>query len=339
MGVVVHDDKRRPTMKRELTILVTLTAMTGAACMKPDGEDGIRGALPEASALQIKLPGGSAKPDAVGGDVGSTSRELLGETAQFYAFTRIVSRDLNRGAAFVLILVHTIVQYPVTTVEGDTYIWGPWTETLNPAEWRLTVTQDEAGDYHWAFEGRRKNDPTAAFVAVVNGVATPGELEGRGVGSFSLDFDKAEELDPVGNDAQGQIDVAYDLESNPAHVTMDYATMATTPEGGTEAVTFHYEYAEAPDGSGDFQFTLHGDLDDNGSAWEDTQIRSRWVAAGAGRSDILITGGDAGTTEVTAAECWDESFGRVYYSDSVEFQPTEGDAADCAFSDALLPGA
>ena len=40
---------------------------------------------------------------------------------------------------------------------------------------------------------------------------------------------------------------------------------------------------------------------------------------------------------VTASECWDTTFRRVYYTDSQQWQPTEGDAADCAFADADLP--
>jgi hypothetical protein len=262
--------------------------------------------------------------------------EALGQTATFYMFTRGVSSDLNRGAAFILILVHTIVQFPPTSVEGDTTIWGPWTEALNPSEYRLTVRPDDDGSYLWSLEGRLKAEG-GEFRAVLAGDALPGDTKGQGSGDFMIDFDVAEELDPAGNDGVGQLAVTYDLSKDPAQVVMDYETLAPTPEGIDQPATFHYEYREARDMSGDFVFNINADLDDNGSAWEYASVRSRWQADGAGRSDVEITGGDMGSLLVTASECWDRSFGRIYYNDSVEWQPTEGDPAACAFSDVSLP--
>ena len=37
------------------------------------------------------------------------------------------------GAA---VLIHAIVQYPVTSTNGNVYTWGPWSEALDPAEYR-----------------------------------------------------------------------------------------------------------------------------------------------------------------------------------------------------------
>lgn len=106
---------------------------------------------------------------------------------------------------------------------------------------------------------------------------------------------------------------------------------------GGEVAAFHYSYAEARDGSGDFQFAVHGDLDDDGSAWEESEIRSRWQATGQGRSDFRVIGGDLGAKTLAGSECWDVSFGRVYWTDSLGWQATEGDAAACAHGDALFP--
>jgi hypothetical protein len=38
---------------------------------------------------------------------------------------------------------------------------------------------------------------------------------------------------------------------------------------------------------------------------------------------------------VTAVECWGSDFMRVYYTDSINYEPTEGAAGACAFSAAL----
>jgi hypothetical protein len=320
-------------MMRTKAAILTMALSTSFACKPEDAEvDGVRRALPKSESIQIKVPqgsGGSAQQTTPDG-IGVQGQELLGATADFYMFTRGVSQDLNGGAAFVLVLVHAIVQYPVTSVEGDTYIWGPWTETLNPSEWRLTVSQDLAGDYHWSLEGRRKADGAGApYRAVVSGIATEGETEGRGRGTFTMDFDTAEQLDPGGNDAEGVLDVAYDLTAHPGTVEMDYAHAS--------GAMFHYAYAENIDGSGDFQFTIDADLDENGSAMEKMEIRSRWLATGHGRSDFRVSGGDLPVAEATGSECWDGAFGRTYYSDSVNFQPTEGSAGECPFSDVQLP--
>ena len=87
----------------------------------------------------------------------------------------------------------------------------------------------------------------------------------------------------------------------------------------------------------DFQFAVEGDMEKNSSAAENALIRSRWLSTGAGRSDAMLSGGDLADLEVTATECWDAQFGRTFYSDSVTWQPTEGDAGSCAFADVALP--
>ncbi len=320
-------------MNRLLSTTLVLTLAT--ACQPQADVDEIRAAIPRAESVQVKVPGAAAK--IRDGEAGGTLM-AVGDLATFYQFTRATSRDLNGGAAFVLILVHTIVQFPVTSIDGDTYIWGPWTETLNPSEFRLTVREDTDGSYLWSLEGRRKADgPTAVYQAVVAGDAMPGAVEHRGSGVFTMDFDTAEQLDPAGNDAAGSLDVVYDLTGDPAWVSMGFETFAPTPEGGVELATFSYEYSELSDGSGDFQFGIHADLDDNGSAWENADIRSRWLPSGAGRADVTIVGGDAGEITIDVSECWDPAFGRVYYTDSVGWQPTEGDAGSCAITTALPP--
>ncbi len=309
----------------KLWVSATLSAILGTATLtgcKPQEHDveAVRRALPQATAVQVKLPGATA-----------ASARALGEQARFYSITRGVSVDLNLSAAAVLIMVRTIVAFPVTSVEGDTYIWGPWTDALNPSEYRLSVSESAAGEYHWSLEGRRKADGvSAAYESVVAGLAIPGRpLQGQG--TFTMDFDVAERLDPAGNSGQGRISIDYDLEASPRSIVMDYERTETPPGGVAADVTFHYEYREAADGGGDFVFAVHGDLDDNGSAWEDLDIRSRWLASGAGRSDVKVAGGDLKASVLTGVECWDTSFGRVFWTDSLGWQPGEGDASSCAF--------
>jgi len=313
-------------MKKLILVGSAVMLLGGCLMQHRDDEDAVRDALPEAKSIQVRVPGA----DVGERSAGVVSQGVVGAQAEFYALTRKVSKDLNGGAAVVLGLIKAITEYPVTSVRGDTWIWGPWSEPLNPSEYQLTVRQQPNGNYFYSLEGRRKGT-TGGFESVITGVAVPGQPH-RGSGQFHMDFDKAEALDPAGNDAAGALDVSYDLESDPASVGMEYQR----PVDG-QLLMFTYKYSQASNGDGDFQFKVHGDLDDPGSSWEDAQVRSRWIASGAGRSDIKATGGDLGAATVTAAECWSASFGRVYWTDNMAWQPTEGDAAACAFQDVMLP--
>jgi hypothetical protein len=55
------------------------------------------------------------------------------------------------------------------------------------------------------------------------------------------------------------------------------------------------------------------------------------VASGAGRADMVVSGGSlpAGFV-VHATECWDTSFARVYYVEDVDATKNEGAESACA---------
>lgn len=301
-----------------------LAAALLAGCVANQEETPIVDALPTAESVQIRLPQSTARS--------------IGQLADYYVITRAVTRDLNAGAAWVLILVHAVVQFPATSVDGDVYTWGPWTDSaLDPAEWKLVVTANDDDTYDWELVGRNKTSPEDGFLAVLSGHAVPGDEPHRGSGDFTIDFDAGERVNPIDNTPDtGRIDVVYDLENRDgtaASLTMHAEGVDSLGDEGT----FDYSYAENRDGSGDFQFEFAADVDEDGSAAEDGVIRSRWDATGAGRADARVSAGDLADLVVEASECWDEQFRRTYYTDSVELLPTEGDAAACAFADADLP--
>ena len=96
----------------------------------------------------------------------------------------------------------------------------------------------------------------------------------------------------------------------------------------------------AGDGTGTLVVNAYADADDSDlTQREDIQVLSEWNGQGAGRADITITGGDvpASMGIVTAVECWGTDFYRVYYNDSVSYEPSEGDASACAFSTPAAP--
>lgn len=299
----------------------TLIFVAGAACA-PESESteaDIATALPTAEQLRIKLPANSAAAQA----------RAPGETSKWYVATRDVTRTLNGGTAWVLGLVHLIVQFPATSVDGDTSVWGPHSDALDPSEWKLSVTALGDGSYDWKLESRSKTQANAVFETLTHGNAVPSVPAGRGTGTFTVDFDAARRVDPTSRDA-GVMTATYDLSAR--HLEID----AETPDESQQLVATHYEYDEADDGGGSMLLSLTGDTEDEGALPEVALVHSRWLATGAGRADVRLTSGDL-TAEVTASECWSTMFARVYYTDSAEWQPTEGDVSACAFADVSLP--
>jgi hypothetical protein len=307
------------------TLLASLSVGLIACVPQDDPADGLRAALPRAEDVQIKLPeSSSAKPDHA---------NAVGDLAAWYVVTREVTRTLNGGTAWVLILVHTIVQYPPTTVDGDTYTWGPWTgDALDPASYRLVVTALGDGSYQWSLDGDSRQTTAEDFETVISGHAVPGEVEGRGHGDFAIDFDAAERVNPIDNDARGFVAIVYDLAAGHLDMAID-----GVDDDGVTPVHADYAYQVEADGGGNMTFAVHEDTDDDGVAAEDAVVRSRWLGTGDGRADVRLSGGDLDATQVTASQCWDSTFGEVFYSDSASFLPASGSEADCAFDAADLP--
>ncbi len=63
-------------------------------------------------------------------------------------------------------------------------------------------------------------------------------------------------------------------------------------------------------------------------------IKSRWLETGAGRSDLKAKGGDLGTLEATASECWDEGFASRYFNLSYDASKNYGAETACMFKSA-----
>jgi hypothetical protein len=296
----------------------TVLGVSLGACVQPsDGPHAIARVLPRADDVKIQLPESAA-----------SNAFAVGDIATWYVATRDVTRTLNGGTAYVLVLVHTIVLFPPTSHDGDTYVWGPHHEPLDPAEWRLSVTELADGTYDWKLDGRNLTVANAAFETLIGGNAN-----GDGTGDFTLDFDAAERVNPIDNDGKGVVTVDYDIVARRLDMNID---SVEDVNGIQTPVHFDYAYAENADRSGDMIFTILADTDDPGALEEEATLRSRWLATGAGRADIRLRNGDL-DVEVTASECWSSMFRRTYYVDSAAWLPTEGATADCAFASSSMP--
>lgn len=297
-------------------LLSSLFALSATGCLQQDQRpEGLEQALPTAEQLSIKLPEGQTR--------------AVGQLAEYYTHTRNITRTLNGSSAWVLILIHSIVQYPVTTVDGNVYTWGPWGEGLDPAEYKLVVTAKDNGSFEYQLAGRPRNT-TGSFETVISGTAIPGATETTGRGQLLLDFDAAERVNPVDNDGKGQLTIAYDF----AQRTL--ALDAVSVENN-RPVTAHYAYTDTADGAGNMVFGLRGDAG-GGAGLESLTLRSRWQAGGAGRGDARVVGGDVGQNEITASECWNNQFRRTYFiAEAGMLGGSEGDPATCVFTNVDLP--
>jgi hypothetical protein len=306
------------TLKKSLLSTSVILGIAAGGCVQQEeAPDGIARTIPTADRVSIKLP--------------QNANRELGALADYYVVTRNVTRTLNGGTAWVLVLVHTIVQYPVTSTNGNVYTWGPWSDALDPAEYKLDVTDNGDGTYDYVLSGRSKTVAGAEFEQIIDGHAEPGATPVTGHGDFSIDFDAGKRVNPIDSgDAKGTVAITYDLDAR--HLDL----VANGPDANGNPAQFTYAYNEAADGGGDMVFNANADAGGTSLA-ENIVIRSRWLVDGEGRGDARLAGGDLGSTEAIASECWGSLFQRVFYTDNVNFQATEGDIADCAFATPDLP--
>jgi hypothetical protein len=302
------------------SVLSLACAASLVACVQQEtAPSSIARAIPTPDQVRIELPGSSVR--------------TVGQLAEWYVATRGVTVLFNGGTGWVLALIHTIVQFPVTSVDGDTYTWGPWSGALDFAEYKLEVRILSDGTFAYQLSGRPKLTQGSPFEVIIDGVSDPRPGRLQASGSFLVDMDASRRVNPrdTAPDSRGTISVAYDLAAK----HLDLTLMST--DGNGQPVVAEYAYDEAPDGGGTMVFAF--DTDAGGTpTLERATLRSRWQADGAGRADARLTGGDL-TTEVLASECWNSSFRRVYYADSILFAQTEGDEAECVFATADLPPA
>jgi hypothetical protein len=304
-------------------LAATTATLSLVSCVKKDeGPADVDRALPTAEQVSIKLPQTAAR---------TIDGQVLGQLANWYVATRDVTRTFNGGSAWVLTLVHTIVQFPATTINDNVSTWGPWSGALDPAEYKLVVTANADGTFAYQLSGRSKTQAGAQFEVVIDGTADPRPGDLKGNGEFLIDFDAGKRVNPVDSgDAKGSVDVHYDL----AQRHLDLTVMSTDAQNQPTAAD--YSYNETADGGGDMTFDVSGNAGGT-SLLETLTLRSRWLNTGAGRADARVAGGDLGTIQITASECWDPSFKRVFYKDSNNFSPTEGAETSCAFATQDLP--
>jgi len=337
-----------PSNRLLLTLGLALVTTAGA-CAKDDGDD-FKNGVPQSQDVALVVPGAGSGGSALTAD-GTTAIQggLLGEQADFYKLTRDVTGVVNTATFSVLTLVKTVTNYPPTSVETDTAVWGPYTDPLSPNTWRLTVNRVAKGQFHYVLEGKAKTAGDTGYVTVLAGdhaLADPAahrrlNLPEYGHGNFLIDWNAAQTL-PEHDDNVGTAAFTYSRDQATGNVAINVTfTQVKDRDKGKDTgmlIDAGYAYAAVPGMGGTFDFKLTKDFITTTAALETMSIRSRWQESGAGRSDVMLTGGDLATVPApaTASECWDSNFLSVYMTNSYgDATKLWGAETMCAFTPAM----
>ena len=313
-------------------------SLLGACRPLEDDVDEYRNAIPRQETVSMQVPAGSGAGQQL--VVESQGQPLRGATSDFYVVTYRVSRAVNGAGAFVLGLVKLVVSHPATTVTADTAVWGPWPgEALDPLVYKVTVKRAGDHKYDYTFEARAKAAPNGAFVTFLSGTHTPSldgsghPMEGFGSGSFTLDWDARATL-PAPDDNVGKAHYDYARTGAASVVSVDAKfTQVKDDQHPGQRVDVDYLYRSTPGAGGSMEFVhnLPATMASAGARWA---VKSRWTAAGAGRSDVVASGASL-PAPAMASECWNASFSSVYLVASWVPGGGYGDeATDCVFKPA-----
>lgn len=322
-------------------------SLFSSGCMleKQDDGDEYREAVPLREAVTVAGPeaddAGHTDAKSISGSRRPQADAPLGRAnyAKYYAFTRAVRGGVNGVTAAVLGSVWTIVHLqPSAIVDGEA-TWGPYTDALEPVTYRFRVTRIAEGEYDYVLEGRPKTSKSDGdYRAVLSGHGYGKRHDQHGQGQFVVDLSAARELDPIGHrDESGTVRIVHDLPRDidaggkglPRTITAD-----VVPDPALNPESFSVTSQAELDGTGSLRVDAKTDIDDSKTtALEDVGIDSRFRADGAGRADIVISGGDIPSDpgRVSAVECWGADFARSYYADSVDFEPEQGDKTACVY--------
>ncbi len=309
-------------MRRALSVVGLLAAGCGV------GSGTFISALPTREAVAITVPGADGTTST--SSASERNQALLGAPATFYTMTRQISTQLNGAAASFFDMIDSAVATP-PTIHDDTHAeWGPFTPALSPMTMMLAVQRVDALDYNFFLGGKLKGAPDSTFTGLLGGSAHRDDAT-RESGQLEVNFTTLNTLDPTTHSATGAIAFVHDETADPRTVDVHFGDFVDGTAGATP-LNATYQYAEHADSSGSFQFALRTNFDnDPADILEDAALTSRWLASGAGRADMVASGGSLPSGFVVhATECWDANFARVYYAEDVDPTKTEGSASDCA---------
>jgi hypothetical protein len=305
-----------------------------ATTAEDNAADKFREAIPATADVATGVPGSASGATGASSDLQApgaapqATADAAPSYATYYTFTRNVADGVDAVTGVILGAVWLVVHTPPASVTDQQAVWGPGNgDALSPVVWRLTVTEVAQDEFDYKLDGRPKASTSEAdYLNVLSGhgygLAHPQHRNG----TFTVDNDASHTLDPVRNHDTGKVTIDHRLHDWPAVLSVQIRP-SDKPDWLDITVTHQQDQSGEVDVNGltDIEAVKDGNL-------EDVLIHSRWDHTGAGRADVTLSGGDLGPTLIVkASECWSSVFARTYYTDSVMYQPTEGDPGACVF--------
>lgn len=321
-------------------LLAGSAVLPGCMLDKQDDGEEFRQVVPRREAVAVAGPVAEVEGDAQALGVSPRADQPFrtGPHSKWYGFTRAVRGGVNAVTAAVLGSAWVIVHTEPTSVQNGEATWGPYSDALEPVTYRFRVLRVADAEYDYVLEGRPKTSSSEGdYRALLSGHGYGKRHELHGEGEFTIDLEVARELDPLAHgDDSGSVHVVHHLPHDARDGDFLPRTIVAevTPNPAFDPESFSVTSKADEDGSGSLHVAASADVDERkDTELEDVVVDSRFRADGAGRAEIVISGGDvpADPGSVRAVECWGADFMRSYYSDSLEFEPTEGDESACAY--------
>ncbi|MDA3862279.1 MAG: hypothetical protein PF689_00255 [Deltaproteobacteria bacterium] len=275
-----------------------------------------------------------------------------GDLAELYLQTVQTTRKVNNAVLFWLSLVENIIQFPPSSEDDSSALWGPWKPdgALSSAEYTFSITLNEDDSFDYAMSIRAA-DSDDAFLDIYTGQIAAQSSLVLNTGTMFFDYDAAASVD-LAVTQRGTLSIEYDYQNGQKDIFIVFDQFRENQDDDPVNANYHYYLAGA--GSGYFDFETWSDIHagnpdaaqyPNDEHWE---FRSRWTDSGQGRTDIKVEGQDLDTQGYESfkiSECWDESFLSVYKANfitpdnSSEVEEVQwGEQANCsAFPDFESP--
>jgi len=239
-----------------------------------------------------------------------------------------VRRHVRAINAFVLILTAGLDRVrlipPASRAPGER-IWGPFPDdTDRTFEVRVVIRRPEEARFEYELQKRKKG--TTEFTALATGEFF-GQQAADGKGSIRFDAVKTRALGlRVEDEKQSAVSLAYEMLENGTRGDLE----VDNTDGSSASIAYLVQ-----NGAGEVRYVEVKNAENTATAAMETQsLTARWLKSGAGRGDFKITGGDFGSLEGLASECWDDSFQQVFKERNFECgglrQCSEGDESKCA---------
>lgn len=302
---------------------LSLTALAmSSACAEKTEDDAarFREAIPQREEVALDVPGSASTAEGTttkGLHLATTARP---GSARYYQMTRDFTATVDVGTGLTLASIWAIVNLTPTSLEENRAVWGPGSaNALEPAVWRFSVTQVGDREYDYVLEGQSKTG--GPWLPVLTGHGWGKERPEHKMGWFQANHDNYRALESAwGADESGTTKVTYDLRKTPSTIDVE---LRPTTEGTGDIHVVHGE-----GGSGSITIRALADIEENQSKLEDVSIESAWSADGSGRASLVIKDGDMPVV-LDATECWSSRFERVYYKDTVDYEPASGAPEAC----------